>query len=125
MPIASSACPPPGAKPSRSTRARAPRCGRAASSSCWPASTPTSASPDLSNTAESTMNSDELGGIIHVYQKYDPVNVPGPSTPPPDLVSPAFEHLLYYGNTRRLTPEELARMVKLDPSQIKSFGPSL
>lgn len=71
------------------------------------------------------MNSDELGGIIHVYQKYDPVNVPGPSTPPPDLVSPAFEHLLYYGNTRRLTPEELARMVRLDPSQIKSLGPSL
>jgi uncharacterized protein with von Willebrand factor type A (vWA) domain len=71
------------------------------------------------------MNSDELGGIIHVYQKYDPVNVPGPSTPPPDLVSPAFEHLLFYGNTRRLSAEELARMIKLDPSQIKSFGPSL
>ena len=71
------------------------------------------------------MKSSDLGGIIHVYQKYDPVNVPGPATPPPDVVSPAMEHLLYYGNTRRLTAEELARAIKLDPSQIKSLGPSL
>jgi uncharacterized protein with von Willebrand factor type A (vWA) domain len=71
------------------------------------------------------MKSNDLGGIIHVYQKYDPVNVPGPATPPPDLVSHAFEHLLFYGNTRRLTPEELARAVRLDPSQIQSLGPSL
>src|SRR5437016_7224381 len=68
---------------------------------------------------------DRLGGIIHTYQKYDPVNLPGPKTPPPDLVSPAFEHLLHYGNMRRLTPEELARAVHLDPSQIKGLGPSL
>src|SRR5690349_4827711 len=68
---------------------------------------------------------DKLGGIIHVYQKYDPVNLPSPTTPPPDLVSPAFEHLLFYGSTRRLTPEELARAVHIDPSQIKNLGPSL
>jgi uncharacterized protein with von Willebrand factor type A (vWA) domain len=68
---------------------------------------------------------EELGGIIHTYQKYDPVNLPSPTAPPPDLVSPAFEHLLYYGNTRRLTPEEMARAVRLDPSQIKGLGPSL
>ncbi|HZZ73362.1 MAG TPA: hypothetical protein VFE24_14000 [Pirellulales bacterium] len=66
-----------------------------------------------------------LGGIIHTYQKYDPKNFPSPSQPPPDLVSPAFEHLLMYGNTRRLTPEELARAIKLDPSQIAGLGPSL
>src|SRR5437762_10836511 len=48
---------------------------------------------------------DKLGGIIHTYQKYDPVNLPSPTAPPPDMVSPAFEHLLFYGNTRRLTPE--------------------
>src|SRR6266566_2782334 len=68
---------------------------------------------------------DRLGGIIHTYQKFDPVNFPSPTAPPPDLVSPAFEHLLYYGNTRRLTEEELARAVRLDPSQIRGLGASL
>jgi len=68
---------------------------------------------------------DTLGGIIHTYQKYDPVNLPGPNVPPPDMVSPAFEHLLFYGNTRRLTEEELARAVHIDPSQIRGLGPSL
>ena len=68
---------------------------------------------------------EDLGGIIHVYQKYDPINLPSPTAPPPDLVTPAMEHLLLYGNTRRLTPEELARAVRLDASQIKGLGPSL
>src|SRR5438552_16115840 len=68
---------------------------------------------------------DRLGGIIHTYQKYDPVEFPSPTAPPPDMVSPAFEHLLFYGNTRRLTPEELARAVRIDPRQIKGFGPSI
>src|SRR5438270_3955123 len=68
---------------------------------------------------------DRLGGIIHTYQKFDPVNFPSPTAPPPDMVSPAFEHLLFYGNTRRLTEEELARAVHIDPSQIKGLGPSL
>jgi uncharacterized protein with von Willebrand factor type A (vWA) domain len=68
---------------------------------------------------------EDLGGIIHVYQKYDPVNLPSPTAPPPDLVTPAMEHLLFYGNTRRLTPEELARAVRLDASQIAGLGPSL
>ncbi len=67
----------------------------------------------------------ELGGIIHTYQKFDPVHFPSPTAPPPDMVSPAFEHLLFYGNTRRLTEEELARAVHLDPSQIAGLGPSL
>ena len=35
-----------------------------------------------------------LGGIIHTYQKFDPVNFPSPTAPPPDMVSPAFEHML-------------------------------
>jgi uncharacterized protein with von Willebrand factor type A (vWA) domain len=70
-------------------------------------------------------NRDTLGGVIHTYQKFDPVNFPSPTAPPPDLVSPAFEHLLFYGNTRRLTPEELARAVRIDPSQIRGLGPSL
>src|SRR5215210_6007649 len=68
---------------------------------------------------------DRLGGIIHTYQKYDPATFPSPTAEPPDLVSPAFEHLLFYGNTRRLTEEELARAVRIDPSQIRGLGPSL
>jgi uncharacterized protein with von Willebrand factor type A (vWA) domain len=68
---------------------------------------------------------DQLGGIIHTYQKYDPVEFPSPTTPPPDLVSPAMEHLLTYGSMRRLTEEELARAVRIDPSQIAGLGPSL
>ena len=68
---------------------------------------------------------DRLGGIIHTYQKYDPVNFPSPAAPPPDVVSPAFEHLLFYGNMRRLTEEELARAIRIDPRAIKGLGPSL
>src|SRR5947209_15602554 len=67
----------------------------------------------------------DIGGIIHTYQKYDPVNLPSPTAPPPDLVSPAFEHMLYYGSMRRLTDEQLARAVHIDPSQIRGLGPSL
>ncbi|MBN1512194.1 MAG: hypothetical protein JXB13_09290 [Phycisphaerae bacterium] len=74
------------------------------------------------------MNSEQaprLGGIIHTYQKFDPKNFPSPTAPPPDLVSPAFQHMLYYGSLRDLTEEELARAVHIDPSQIASLGPSL
>jgi uncharacterized protein with von Willebrand factor type A (vWA) domain len=70
-------------------------------------------------------NRDHLGGIIHTYQKFDPVHFPSPTAPPPDMVSPAFEHLLLYGNMRRLTDEELARAIRIDPSQIQGLGPSL
>ncbi len=66
-----------------------------------------------------------LGGIIHTYQKYDPANIPSPTQPPPDLVSPAFEHMLEYGSLDGLTEEELARAIKIDPSQIQGMGPSL
>ncbi|RMF40660.1 MAG: VWA domain-containing protein [Planctomycetota bacterium] len=66
-----------------------------------------------------------IGGIVHVYQKYDPVKFPSPSQPPPDLVTPAFEHALAYGRYRELTEEELARAVELDPSQIAALGPSI
>src|SRR5437870_4134270 len=69
--------------------------------------------------------SDHLGGIIHTYQKFDPVHFPSPTAPPPDVLSPAFEHLLLYGNTRGLTEEELARAIRIDPSQIRGLGPSL
>src|SRR6516164_11864922 len=68
---------------------------------------------------------DRLGGVIHTYQKFDPVHFPSPTEPPPDMVSPAFDHLLMYGNTRRLTEEELARAIRIDPRQIRGFGPSI
>src|ERR1700739_4685259 len=87
---------------------------------------PAIASLAPSNMARSSMNSrDKLGGIVHTYQKFDPVQFPSPTAPPPDMVSPSFEHLLMYGNTRRLTEEELARAIHIDPSQIKGLGPSL
>ncbi len=65
------------------------------------------------------------GGVIHSYQKYDPAQFPPPTQPPPDLVSPAFEQALMYGSYQELSEEELARAVKLDPSQIAGMGPSL
>ena len=68
---------------------------------------------------------EDLGGIVHTYQKFDPTEFPSPTAPPPDLVSRAFEHMLSYGNTRRLTEEELARAVRIDPSQFRGFGPSI
>jgi uncharacterized protein with von Willebrand factor type A (vWA) domain len=70
-------------------------------------------------------NKNDLGGIIHTYLGYDPVHFPSPTAPPPDLATPAMEHLLFYGNTRKLTEEELARAVRLDPRQIAGLGPSL
>ncbi len=65
------------------------------------------------------------GGIIHAYQKYDPAQFPPPRQPPPDLVSPAFEQALMYGEYRELTEEDLANAIRLDPSQIAGLGPSL
>ena len=66
-----------------------------------------------------------LGGIVHTYQKYDPAKFPSPTAPPPDMVSPAFEHALMYGHYRELTEDELARAVELDPSQLSKLGPSI
>jgi uncharacterized protein with von Willebrand factor type A (vWA) domain len=65
------------------------------------------------------------GGVVHTYQKYDPLEFPSPTAPPSDVVSPALNHWLAYGNMRELTEEELARAVRLDPSQIAGLGPSL
>jgi hypothetical protein len=65
------------------------------------------------------------GGIIHAYQKFDPANFPSPTQPPPDLVSPDFDHALMYGDYRELSEEELSKAIRLDPSQIAGLGPSL
>ncbi len=65
------------------------------------------------------------GGVIHTYQKYDPAKFPPPSQPPPDLVSPVFEHMLNWGSMREFTEEELANAIRLDPGQFAGLGPSL
>lgn len=66
-----------------------------------------------------------IGGILHTYQKYDPVRLPGPLTDPPDLVTPLMNRLLAFGNVRQLTEEELAKAIRLDPSQLANLGPSV
>lgn len=66
-----------------------------------------------------------LGGVVHTYQKYDPGKFPSPTAPAIDLVSPAFEHALMYGHHRELTEDELSRAIELDPSQIANLGPSI
>lgn len=66
-----------------------------------------------------------LGGVVYTYQKFDPAEFPSPTQPPTDLVSGAFEHALAYGSGRELTEEELARAIRLDPSQIANLGPSI
>lgn len=65
------------------------------------------------------------GGIIHTYQKYDPVHFPSPTAPPPDLVTPLYEHLLRFGDASEYTEEQLAKAIRLDASQIAGLGPSL
>lgn len=73
----------------------------------------------------SMANRETLGGVIHAYQQYDPKRFPSPTQPPPDMTSAAFEHMLMYGQRRELTPEQLARAIKIDPSQISGLGPSI
>ena len=70
---------------------------------------------------------DTLGGIVHTYQRYDPVAVPPPRPPETDLVSGAMEHLLEFGDLdgMELTAEQLADAVVLDAEQIRGLGPSL
>lgn len=88
---------------------------------------PSNALPAANNhmMREPTDPASSLPGLIHTYQRYDPKHFPSPTAPPPDLASAGFEHMLRYGSMRRLSPEELARAVKLDISQIGGLGPSL
>ena len=66
------------------------------------------------------------GGLIHTYQRYDPQRFPPPSGPAGnDLASAAMNHMMMFGNRRRLTEEDLANAVHIDPSQIAGLGPSL
>jgi len=67
----------------------------------------------------------KIGGIVHSYMKYDPIKFPSPTQPPPDFVSPMMNQMLAYGSMRELTEEELARAIRLDPSQFQNLGPSI
>ncbi|MFM7243322.1 MAG: hypothetical protein ACKO40_03990 [Planctomycetaceae bacterium] len=66
-----------------------------------------------------------LGGIVHTYQRYDPVRVPPPRPPAVDLLTPAMEHLLEFGDAAELTAEQLADAIVLDPEQLRGLGQSL
>ena len=68
---------------------------------------------------------DTLGGIVHTYQRYDPARIPPPRPPAIDLVTPAMEHLLEFGDSSELTEEQLADAIVLSPEQIRGLGPSL
>lgn len=65
------------------------------------------------------------GGVVHVYQKYNPIQFPSPTRGVPDMLSVAMNHMLTFGTLRELTEEELAQAVELDPSMIAGLGPSL
>ena len=68
---------------------------------------------------------ESLGGIVHSYQRYDPVRIPPPRPAATDLATPAVEHMLATGGLDDLTDEQLAEAVVLDPEQIRGLGPSL
>jgi uncharacterized protein with von Willebrand factor type A (vWA) domain len=68
-----------------------------------------------------------LGGVVHTYLRYDPLEFPPPSAPMQggDAADAMLDHLLMYGSRRSFTERELADAIRLDPSQIAGFGPSL
>ncbi|MFO0925163.1 MAG: VWA domain-containing protein [Pirellulales bacterium] len=67
----------------------------------------------------------KIGGIIHTYQKYNPTEFPHPLESSPDLVSAAFDMALAFGDYREISEEQLAKAIRLDPSQLAGFGPSI
>ncbi|MFM7109440.1 MAG: hypothetical protein ACKOZU_12740, partial [Planctomycetaceae bacterium] len=71
---------------------------------------------------------DTLGGIVHSYQKYDPVRIPPPRGSAADLLSAAMERLLEFGvedGEAEFTEEQLAEAVELSPEDLKNLGPSI
>ncbi len=66
-----------------------------------------------------------LGGVLHTYLKFDPIQFPPPRSEASDAVGAAFNHMMMYGSMRRFTPEELADAIEIDPASINGLGPSL
>ena len=68
---------------------------------------------------------EHLGGIIHTYQKYDPVHFPSPTCRRRTWFRRRSSICSSTAIPAGSTEEELARAVHLDPSQIAGLGPSL
>lgn len=67
-----------------------------------------------------------VGGIVHSYQRYDPMKFPSPTAEPDgSLANAAMEHMLEFGSLDGLTEEQLANAIRLDPSMFPRLGPSL
>jgi hypothetical protein len=63
---------------------------------------------------------------VHAYLGYDPLEFPPPTRPRSgDAADAMLDHMLAYGTRRKFTERELAEAIRLDPSQIRGFGPSL
>ena len=75
---------------------------------------------------DSIPDKQRAGGVVHTYQHYDPQRFPPPSDPiGPDIASAAMDHMMTFGDYRKLSEEDLANAVKIDISQIAGLGPSL
>ncbi len=82
--------------------------------------------PPMMNEPDRPSRPPRPGGVVHSYQGYDPRRFPPPSGPVgPDLASAAMDHMMMFGDRRRLSEEDLANAVRIDPSQIAGLGPSL
>jgi len=67
-----------------------------------------------------------LGGVVHSYLGYDPIEFPPPTQPRgADAGDAMLDHMLMYGSRRKFTDRDLANAIRLDPSQIRGLGPSL
>jgi uncharacterized protein with von Willebrand factor type A (vWA) domain len=71
-----------------------------------------------------------LGGVLHRYQRYDPIRIPPPWGPAAqgsdaDLLGKAMEGLLEFGEARALTEEDLADAVVLSPEDYLRMGPTI
>jgi len=80
---------------------------------------------NATDTLNATTPRQPLGGVIHTYLGYDPVQFPPPAKPTGDAASAALEHMLMYGDSQDFTDEQLANAIDIDPASIQGMGPSL
>ena len=63
--------------------------------------------------------------MVHSYLGFDPRSFPSPTAPPPDVAGAAFDFAMQFGDLEGFTEEQLAAAIRIDPSQIEGFGPSM